>query len=265
SHVTERGLLGDRAIALVDAETGKLVSAKRPRLWGGMFGFASALSREPAPGRPLPPARITFPDGSTRSSEDADVSPALSTALGRKIRLTTPGADQLWFEEVWHGGLKGGAEPYGPVVGEEEGEQLIEAPASLAVPGGFFDAAAIHLVTTATLRKLAELAPSSRFAAERFRPNLVIDVPGADGFVENDWPDRVVEIGDVRLEILIRVPRCVMTTLPQGDLPKDHDVLRTITKHNKVAALAGEYPCVGVYANVAAGGEIAVGDDVRLA
>ncbi len=31
SLVTERGLLGDRAHALVDRETGKVVSAKEPR------------------------------------------------------------------------------------------------------------------------------------------------------------------------------------------------------------------------------------------
>ncbi len=264
SRVTERGLIGDRALALVDAGSGKLVSAKRPRLWGGMLGFAAALSAEPTSGGPLPPARITFPDGTIRSSEDPGLEAALSTALGRTVRLMSPGADTLWFEEVWHGGLKDGAEPYGPVVCDEDGEQLIEAPASLAVPGGFFDAAAIHLVTTPTLGRLAELAPSSTFAAERFRPNLVIDVPGAEGFIENEWPDRMITIGDVRLEILIRVPRCVMTTLPQGDLPRDADVLRTVTKHNKVAALAGEYPCVGVYANVTAGGEVALGDEVLL-
>jgi uncharacterized protein YcbX len=60
------------------------------------------------------------------------------------------------------------------------------------------------------------------------------------------------------------VPRCVMTTLPQSDLPRDPDVLRTIAKHNKTDALGGEYPCVGTYATVLREGEIAVGDAVRL-
>jgi len=31
SDLTDRGLLGDRSLALVDTETGKVVSAKNPR------------------------------------------------------------------------------------------------------------------------------------------------------------------------------------------------------------------------------------------
>lgn len=50
SVVTERGLLGDRAYALVDAETGKVASAKKPRWWGRLFGFRSAYVEPPKPG-----------------------------------------------------------------------------------------------------------------------------------------------------------------------------------------------------------------------
>ncbi len=39
SYVTERGLLGDRAYALVDQETGKVASAKNPRKWGSSSTF----------------------------------------------------------------------------------------------------------------------------------------------------------------------------------------------------------------------------------
>jgi uncharacterized protein len=63
------------------------------------------------------------------------------------------------------------------------------------------------------------------------------------------------------------VPRCVTTTLPQGDLPADRDVLRTISAANAIDALqtGTPYPCVGVYADVLAEGEIRCGDPVRLA
>ncbi len=37
AEVTERGLLGDRAYALVDVETGKIASAKNPRKWPTLF------------------------------------------------------------------------------------------------------------------------------------------------------------------------------------------------------------------------------------
>ena len=61
------------------------------------------------------------------------------------------------------------------------------------------------------------------------------------------------------------VPRCVMTTLPQEDLPADRDVLRTITKHNAIdAGLGGVYPCVGIYADVIRAGAIGVGDSVTV-
>jgi len=50
--------------------------------------------------------------------------------------------------------------------------------------------------------------------------------------------------------------RCVMTTLPQGDLPKDPAVLRTVVRDADQN--------VGMYANVADAGAIAVGDPVEL-
>ncbi|HEY6885732.1 MAG TPA: MOSC N-terminal beta barrel domain-containing protein, partial [Nitrososphaeraceae archaeon] len=41
SHVTERGLVGDRTYAVVDKQTGKVASAKNPRKWGKLFDFRS--------------------------------------------------------------------------------------------------------------------------------------------------------------------------------------------------------------------------------
>jgi hypothetical protein len=47
-----------------------------------------------------------------------------------------------------------------------------------------------------------------------------------------------------------------MTTLAQGDLPRDPGILRTAAQHNKVS--------VGVYATVVRGGTIRRGDAVRI-
>ena len=69
---------------------------------------------------------------------------------------------------------------------------------------------------------------------------------------------RTVTIGsDVRLAITEPCPRCVMITLPQGDLPKDSGILRTAAQHNGVNA--------GVYASVRHGGTVRRGDTVALA
>src|SRR6266536_6631493 len=57
----------------------------------------------------------------------------------------------------------------------------------------------------------------------------------AKDFVENGWIGRTVAIGEaVRLNVTDPCPRCVMTTLPQGDLAKDLGILRAAADHNRV-------------------------------
>src|SRR4051794_38228423 len=69
TEVTERGLLGDRAFALVDEETGKVASAKTPRRWPGLFDFRAAYVEPPSAAGSLPPARITAPDGESLTTD----------------------------------------------------------------------------------------------------------------------------------------------------------------------------------------------------
>src|SRR5215470_13184624 len=59
SEVTDRGLLGDRAYALVDLETGKVVSAKNPRKWPNMLEFRSAFVEPPRSPGAMPTARAS--------------------------------------------------------------------------------------------------------------------------------------------------------------------------------------------------------------
>ncbi|MGH2760287.1 MAG: MOSC domain-containing protein, partial [Actinomycetota bacterium] len=161
-------------------------------------------------------------------------------------------------EELWDE-AKGTDKYYGPVIGERNGEPLIEINASIASPGDFFDAAAIHLITRNTLDELSRREPESRFEVRRFRPNIVVDVADTEGFVENDW--KVMRSGALEMRTLLPVPRCVMTTLPQGDLPKDRNVLRAAAVHNMVdTKVVGVMPCAGLYAMVATGGDLRVAD-----
>ena len=124
--------------------------------------------------------------------------------------------------------------------------------------GTFFDGATVHLLTTATLARLSEIYPQGRFEVPRFRPNIVVEMStGEQGFVEQTWIGHTLTIGDeVRLKISGPCGRCVMTTLAQGDLPKDSGILRTAVQHNQ-----GH---VGVYAVVVQGGTIMRGDRVRV-
>ena len=264
----ERGVIGDRAYALLDVESGVVASAKVPKRWAELMRFSAAFVEEPTPGEAAPPVTITFPDGSTRRSDDHDIDAALSEVLGREVKLITVLPEGGAFEELWPE-----IEGLGP-------EEIIEATtarredtgeaishfdvAAFAPPGRFYDLAALHVLTESTLAQLRELAPGSDFDARRYRPNVVL-ADTDPGFVENDWPGREMTLGgDVRVAYSFQTMRCVMTTLAQGDLPEDRDVLRTVAKNNRVQIekpeVRGVWACAGVYADVSAGGALSVGD-----
>jgi uncharacterized protein YcbX len=256
--VAERGVDGDRAYALVDDETGKVISVKRPKRWGRMFELTASTAAGVV--------HVSFPDGSASAIDDPALPRQLSEFFGRSVSVasTPPGTG---YEEVWAGDLKDGAPPYLGMESEVvEGEETIDGGAFMVANGNFFDFGALHVVSTASTKQLSEYAPGRRFDPRRFRPNIVVDTPDT-GFVETGWQGRTLNIGDVQLTVGITVPRCVMTTLPQGDLPADRDILRTISKHNAVDILSSgtPYPCLGVYADVSGPGEIVVGDPVTIA
>ena len=248
AEVMERGLVGDRQFAVVDASTGKVAGAKNPRKWGNFFDFRAAYVEPPESGSKLPAVRLTLPDGTVVTSEQPDVAQVLSKALGREVA----------FAEAQHDGESSGAqaEEYWP---DLEGLDYRDTVTEWELPAGtFFDLAVVHLLTTATIERLRVLYPEGRFEVRRFRPNIVVATgPNQQGFVENDWIGHTVAIGDeVRLRITGPCPRCVMTTLPQGDLPKDAGILRTAAQNN--------HANVGVYADVVKGGTVRRADEVRL-
>jgi uncharacterized protein YcbX len=246
SEVTARGLQGDRVFALVDAEDEKVATAKNPRKWPHLFEFAAVL--EDGESR----VTITLPDGTQLNSGDAGTHKMLSEALGRDVRL----------ESVEQGDVGAGSdnprrsEEYWP---DLDFLDLRDAVTDFDLPEGtFFDSAVLHVLTTATLSRLSELYPEGRMAARRFRPNIVVDTGGgSSGFVEDDWVGRTLRLGDdVRLAVTGSCARCVMVTLPQGDLPKDNGILRTVARSNANH--------VGVYASVVTGGRVRAGEAVTL-
>lgn len=257
-YLTERGLLGDRAYALVDRSNGKVVSAKNPKKWARLFEFQAAFAMPPEAGERMPAVVITMPDGGRVSSEDPESHSSLSKALGREVRLNRPERGQEGIVETtipnpWMPKL----EEYWPedVAGLAHSGVLTDE----AMPEGtFFDLAPVHVLTTATLRRLEQVYPAGQFDARRFRPNLVVQPgDGETGFVENDWIDRTIQIGgEVQLKITGPCPRCVMTTLPQNGLSKDTGVLRAAAQHNGAN--------VGVYASVVRAGCVRTGNAVQV-
>ncbi|MGA2585037.1 MAG: MOSC domain-containing protein [Tepidisphaeraceae bacterium] len=241
--VTPRGLYGDRAYALSDVETHMVVSAKNPRKWPNLFSYRAAYVSPPETQPSIPAVRVTLPDGTLAVSSNPDFAKTISGKLGRQVTLLSAAPTGAQLEEYW------------PDMEELAHHDVVTDEAM--PPGTFFDLAVLHILTTGTLDKLRELYPAGRIEPRRFRPNLIIDTGGQKGFVENGWIGKKLSIGpDVRIEVTGPCPRCVMTTLAQGDLPKDPGVLKTAAKYNEVR--------VGVYASVVQPGMVRIGDRISV-
>ncbi len=265
---TERGLVGDRAYALIEADTGKVVSAKSVRLFPDLFGCRAAFVEPPRLDDELPPVRITLPNGTSVTSDSSDVDQVLSAFFRRDVTLARAAPDDFTIDQ-YHPDVED-ADPAGhrDTVVEQKIGSAYFAEAGLPSPvavGSFFDLFPVSVLTTSTLGQLSELQPDSKFDERRFRMNVIVDTKEA-GFVENNWIGHELEIGDaLRLNVALPDPRCVMTTLAQEELPRDTDILRTLVRHNRVQVSdVGRFPCAGVYAVVQASGAVRTGDRVSL-
>jgi uncharacterized protein YcbX len=260
-EVGEAGFEGDRRFGVVDAGTGRIASAKRPRRWQRMLQLRAEVAGAGA-------VRLRFPDGSSAVSgdggggEDADADAALTAFLGTPVRLEGKAPAHAEIERSVPDEILAA----GPDA--DVGFTMLEIAAA-SPSGTFFDFTPLQLVTTASLERAGAAHPAGRVEAVRYRPNLVVETaPGLEGFVENDWVGRRLHLGDeVVIDVLVPSPRCAIPTLRHGDLPPDPDALRVPLRHNFVPVPVegfGSAPCLGVHAVVAAGGRVSVGDAVRL-
>jgi len=268
ADVTEQGVLGDRAYALVETDTGKVVSAKSVRLFPKLLNCKAAFVEPLRHGGSMPPVRITLPDGAALRSDAADCDRALSAYFKRNVALRQSAPEDFTIDQ-YHPDVAG-ADPGGnkdTVVSQKLGSALfaalgMESPVPV---GSFLDVFPMSVLTSSTLARLTELRPQTRFDSRRFRMNVVLETEPV-GFIENDWVGRAMSLGEtVRLSLSLLDPRCVMTTLAQDDVPQDTDVLRTLVQHNRIQlGELGKFPCAGIYAVVAAPGRVRKGDRVVL-
>jgi uncharacterized protein YcbX len=247
--VTERGVLGDRGYALVETETGMVASAKHPRHWSELLACRASYTVPPRSGDELPPVRVTLPDGSYVRSDDPHVHERLSAFAGRAVELTSSAPERPIYE----------------VYTPDDGS-ITSEPMALVAPGTFFDAAPLHLLSTATLACLSETAPKTSFDMRRFRPNVVIETGSVRGFVDDGWVGGTLALGkELAVSVFLSTPRCVMTTLAHGELAGDNAVLQTIARHNRLDIPGlGPSSCAGVYGLVDHDGLVSVGDAVVL-
>ncbi|MCT0209204.1 MAG: MOSC domain-containing protein [Cyanobium sp.] len=250
-EVGEGGICGDRAYALWDHATGRVASAKNPRLWRSLLQYQAQFVAPPLPGQALPAAAISAAADRAAGTEaaplltsDPEAGAQLSAWLGRQVSLLDRPQEGASLDQYW------------PPVQEREFQDVVN---ELVLPAGtFFDSCPIHAISTATLDRLRQLEPDLDFAVERFRPNLLMaPLEGDEGFVEEAWLGHRLRIGKrALLQVDTACPRCVITTLAQCGLPEDIEILRATARHNKVIA--------GIRLSVLTPGPVAVGDPITL-
>jgi uncharacterized protein YcbX len=212
------GVPGDREYGVVDPEIGEVVSAAQgKRRWRGLVTLSARLLSDPAAGE-RPAVEMATLDGQKLRGDQPDIDARLSAILERPVHLAHRAS-------------------------ENKRSSYTHAP--------------LHILTTATLAAFRTQHVSGQFTPARFRPNVVIDTGDAGGFLEQGWMERRLQIGEAaRIAVTDNCDRCVMTTLPQGDLPFDPAILHTVTAMNRTWA--------GAYAGVQMPGPIRVGDPVVL-
>lgn len=250
-----RGLRGDRVAAVLDG-TGAVGSAKHPRKWGPLLTCRSRLADGDA-------VVVELPDGTTLQAGDPDLDARLTELLGREVVLSdTPPEQGGRLERAvpeYDGGVPDALRDTASV---DDGALITSAEVA---PGTFLDFGALHLVTTASLARLRAAHPTGDVDARRFRPNLVVDVPGEADFVEDTWLGAHLRVGEAVLRPVLPTPRCVIPTLGHDELPPDPALMRTVAREHRIPVLdLGRLSCVGVYLEVVEPGAVRVGDPVTL-
>jgi uncharacterized protein YcbX len=256
SMLSQHGIVGDRSYALHDGKSS--CSAKK---YAQLMGYSARYDAEPD-GINIPP--VTLEIGHTAvNSEDPNLEELLTRELGTSITLDKlrPDDDLEYYRRSTE---QQPIEEIRNVLGLEEGEpfpDFSEFPDSTfefsTPPGTFFDAYPLLVLTTNSLNRLQQATEGTVIDERRFRPNLVIDADELEAdFIEEQWRDRFLEIGDTIIKLTLPCPRCVMTTVAFQDLEKAPQIMRALVQEN--------HHKLGIYGQVIKPGKIQIGDQAHL-
>lgn len=264
--VGPRGLHADRMWAVRDLELDAVTTARR---LPGLLRCTARFEVEPPPGvgpGDVAHVVVTLPDGSEVSSRDgARLDAALSDLVDTRVSLVPlpPLHDKAAYR-----GVLASQKDLRKQFGVAEGDPLPDLSvfpvgklAELAVyatpVGSFADAYPVHVLTTSSLRAVAEHAGAAEVDVRRFRPTLLVDGAPA-GLAEQAWVGGTLRVGEVGLRVEIPTVRCTVPLREQaGGLPADPAVSKAVSR-------IGDR-CLGVYAETTRPGVVRVGDPVSVA
>ena len=258
--MTRNGLVGDRCWAVRDEKLGGIRGAKR---FPALMDCEARYLAEPLIDQSTP-VEITLPNGRRITTNDDNVGTALSEYLANPVTFW-PLVDAAKTEHYKRGApLKADVEEeLRRVFARDQGEPLPDIsgfPEELleyeSLPGTYFDALPLLLMTSKSLSTLQKSHPESIFDVRRFRPNILLSTDADDAFPELDYIGKSIKIGSAILSVELACPRCVMTTHGFSDLPKDPKIMRTLVKESD-----GN---LGVYATVRHPGRVSIGDALEI-
>jgi uncharacterized protein YcbX len=258
--IGELGVPGDRTWAARNLELGEQQGARKlPKL----LTLTASFVDDDRAGVPM----IGFPDGSRLRADDPRASELVSEHVGKKVRLVPlePESNAAHYKNASRnldvaelrdemGVVRGEA---GPDISTLGFRKLMELGTYATPPGTYFDAYPLHVLTTSSLRYVAEQANNPNVDARRYRPNIVVDTD-APGLLEPTWEGTALELGDCRIRVDARTIRCSMPGRAQAidGVDADKSVVRAVAEH------ADRH--LGLYATIEQPGRVHVGDPVRL-
>jgi uncharacterized protein len=252
--LTKGGIPLDRGWAMRDEKTQTIRGAKHI---GGLLQCKARYVDGTSAGL-VPHVEITLPDGSRVRSDDHRVNEALTSVLGRPVTLwplqPADNSDHYRLNGFETGNLESDlrmAHALGPDFSAFPRKLLREISSYVAPRGTYFDAFPVNVLTEASIRYVQALTPQAHLDVRRFRPNFLVSGGETESLIEDGWVGRHLAVGQAKIDVVARAPRCIMVSREQGDIPRDANIMRTLIRET------GQ--CLSVYADVIEPGYVLVG------
>lgn len=222
------GAAGDRTFAVVDLDAGRVLRTVEHPL--------------------LVSCEAHWTDGMLSVNIDGHTVTGKPTASGASLTL------EYWEREVSMQVVDG---PWAPEFSRLLGRNV--ALAQVDEPGGVVYGGAITIITTSSLRRLAEQSGLA-LDPRRFRATFTIDTGDAAAYVEDSWAGRELDLGSARVLVGAGIPRCAVIDSDPDTGTRGTNLLKTLAS----ARLSeGDIP-FGVYAQAIRPGVVNRADPVML-